>query len=132
MLKDDITTEIQTYEKADAEALCTRLALNFDFSMYDEQVRMVTGRYKRFFFLVFGSVKESLSLSHHGVILSLFLSLELSHYFVCIHYVFFFPFFVYVCVCVCVCVCVLTIDVDGQWEDCPVLVEAPTSRARPI
>lgn len=42
LLEEDIRTEIETYPKAEADALCNRLAQNFDFSHYGEEVRIVT------------------------------------------------------------------------------------------
>jgi len=42
IIDEDIPTKIETLSKADADALCNRLAQNFDFTHYDEEVRIVT------------------------------------------------------------------------------------------
>lgn len=42
VVSEDIPTEIETYSKQEADELCNRLAQNFDFSDYGEQVRIVT------------------------------------------------------------------------------------------
>lgn len=42
-MEEDVPTKIQSFCKKDADALCNRLAQNFDFTHYDENdIRIVT------------------------------------------------------------------------------------------